>query len=735
MIDESALISVLVIGQWGAVHRSTVMECFMAQMWKHKEIIIAEDLAGAVAKAKGLYCSLWSTGYHYHSNTLSMLAAQAEPNRLVEIRVKDDQQACCLFFRRAAHLFGSPQLKVTRVAAGGIVDQQARKKPLKSAVFYHSGNLGDIIYSLAFVRAMGGGKIILGPEMELPRIPVMRQRMNAQLMENLYALLMAQPYVAFVEYTNYMPPCDYDMNRFRLHPKGNLVEQLFTAFNICKEVYLSDTEPWLSMPAHPVKPVVFNRTLRWRNPQFDWKRVVDTYRGMSVFVGFEEEYEAFCLEVGERVPYRRTPNLYELARVIAGCSLFIGNQSTAYAIAEGLKKDTVQETCPDIPNCKFVRPNAIYGEGPFLYLPNAKSVLANGRSLRSSAARMFQNLGAGLHRLLDRDYDTGTRSLNALVDDLSRTNEYLSGIAKENHPSVLEQTPWPCGFFEFPASSYVYYNPSLVQFKGDRWLLTRRALPQADNTEFSDVVVWKLNGQLALNEMVKPQLPSRFTREQWEDARAIPVGDKLLVNCCNYVQGKQFAGHQHLVLLNQDWASVDSWEPVYMRNAPMQQATKPEKNWVFFEHDGMVHLVYSVFPHRVVQMPWKQVGREYLTKKLNVLWRHGEPRGGTPPVRVGDEYFSFFHSATFWRVRSRKYHAGVYAFSAEPPFEITRMSVMPLLNGSESDPVRAHLPLCVFPAGAFFENGIWTVALGVNDCRSAWMRIPHAELLQTLRVL
>jgi len=733
MIDESALISVIVLGSPGDARRAVASECFDSQTWKNRELLVGDDLYHVIREAKGLYCVVWLMGYRYRPHTLATLAAHAGTDILVEVRDDGGKQLCYIFFRRSVHTINTQAMCVVRVGAGGVVDPLLARRQT-SSVFYHSGNTGDIVYSMAFMQAMGGGKVILGPKVDLPKPPAMRETMCERLVENLRPLLLAQPYVSAVEFSGSMPPCDYDLNQFRLHGAGNLVEQVFTAFNVCKDAYVSDTVPWLEVENPAVtKPVVINRTARWRNPKFDWKRVLATYRGMLAFVGTEEEHEAFCREHGA-VPYRRTENLLELARVIAGCQLFIGNQSTAYAIAEGLKKDTVQETCPEIPNCKFVRPNALYGEGAHLYLPDAKPVLAKSRSLRGLLRSALREGREVALNLLDRDYDRGTRALLEVVDDFSRNSDYLAGVLKESHPSVLEQTPWPCQFFEFPPSEHVYYNPSLAQFNGQRWLLTRRAAEQPRG-EFSDVVAWRLNCQLVPKEMVRPELPRRYVKEQWEDARAITVGDKLLLNCCNYVSEKAFAGHQHLALLNADWATVDHWEPVYGNNAPMAQAKKPEKNWVFFEHAGKVHLVYSIFPHRVVEMPWKTVGKEHITTRRNILWRYGEPRGGTPPVRVGDEYFSFFHSSLPCRTRSRRYYAGAYAFKSEPPFEITRMSCVPLLFGSELDPLRRHLPYVVFPAGAFYEGGVWTMAFGVNDCRCAWMRIPHFEFLQTLRRL
>jgi len=51
----------------------------------------------------------------------------------------------------------------------------------------------------------------------------------------------------------------------------------------------------------------------------------------------------------------------DLAQVISGADLFIGNQSCAYAIAEGLKKRAVLEVCTWLPNCLFHRPDVTHG--------------------------------------------------------------------------------------------------------------------------------------------------------------------------------------------------------------------------------------------------------------------------------------------------------------------------------------------------------------------------------------
>jgi len=87
--------------------------------------------------------------------------------------------------------------------------------------------------------------------------------------------------------------------------------------------------------------------------------VVMKYGDRIMFVGTKDEHTSFCNEFGS-VPYRATKNLLEVAELINGAFLFIGNQSCANAIAEGLKAPTIQETSLDIPDCIFKRPNAQY---------------------------------------------------------------------------------------------------------------------------------------------------------------------------------------------------------------------------------------------------------------------------------------------------------------------------------------------------------------------------------------
>jgi hypothetical protein len=138
--------------------------------------------------------------------------------------------------------------------------------------------------------------------------------------------------------------------------------------NLCKMIIMCfDKNPaivekqWLKVTPKPVAEVVISRSNRYKNPWFPWKKIIQKYKKKAVFVGIPEEYKLFCKRLNNReIPHHKTKDLLELAEVIAGSQLFIGNQSAPYSIAEGLKVNCIQETSCRIPACIFPREGARY---------------------------------------------------------------------------------------------------------------------------------------------------------------------------------------------------------------------------------------------------------------------------------------------------------------------------------------------------------------------------------------
>lgn len=219
------------------------------------------------------------------------------------------------------------------------------------ATFRHSGKLGDIIYSLPTVRALGGGELYLNT------------RAGYEFYEEgaraIIPLLDRQPYIEKAAVWQ-GESIDYDLDRFRQCGSPNttnLADAHLLAFNL-PATYRH--ERWLMAEAHErcKGRAVFARSLTHHGVPGFWAECMRVLRG-PIFVGTATEHERFQDSFGQ-IEYWPTADLLDLTGVIAGCSVFIGNQSCPYAIAEGLKAPVIQETDPPTANCIFERPYAYF---------------------------------------------------------------------------------------------------------------------------------------------------------------------------------------------------------------------------------------------------------------------------------------------------------------------------------------------------------------------------------------
>lgn len=167
-------------------------------------------------------------------------------------------------------------------------------------------------------------------------------------------------------------------------------------------------------------------------------------------------------------------------------------------------------------------------------------------------------------------------------------------------------------------------------------------------------------------------------------------------------------------------------EAVFAPRAPGTDPKRWEKNWGFFERDGRLHAVYSIRPHRILAIDGERA--EWLPETAGLrLWGGGEPRGGACPVRVGDEYWSFFHDSI--RLGGRKtYRVGLYAFRAAPPFDVTRWAPEPLLVADRATNRENNYCDAVFPRGAVRRGDRWLLASGVHDRWNEIRTLAHREL-------
>ena len=220
------------------------------------------------------------------------------------------------------------------------------------------GDYGDVIYALPCLKLVAGqtGEPCIlyardGLRDHDPFIP---------RLSGINRLIEFQPYMAGPIRPWHGEQIDYDASRFRDrgHPFAVTLAELQARY-----VGLSPdfTERWLlAEPALSTRnKIVISRSSRYGNPYFPWEELMRTFCDLMVFVGHQGEHADFCREFGS-VRYLPTTDLYDVACAIAGSVRFIGNQSSPYAIAEGLKHPSIQETNLESPDCIYPRENARY---------------------------------------------------------------------------------------------------------------------------------------------------------------------------------------------------------------------------------------------------------------------------------------------------------------------------------------------------------------------------------------
>lgn len=234
------------------------------------------------------------------------------------------------------------------------------EKP-KTISFKHSGNAGDIIYSLAGIQKVTGD---LGMKadftMWLDREaryydgavhPLGNKTLNDYMYENLKPLLEAQPYISTVDrYKGQKIQIDLDLVRQRDigMPYGNIA---YWYGYIFPDMLCDSSIPWLHVEekySELRNTIIVNRTQRYQNPHITYAFLRNCPEDV-MFVGTHGEYELVKREI-PKMAYLEVDNFYDLACAIKSCKFFIGNQSMCFGIAEAIKAPRILEICTFAPN-------------------------------------------------------------------------------------------------------------------------------------------------------------------------------------------------------------------------------------------------------------------------------------------------------------------------------------------------------------------------------------------------
>lgn len=226
--------------------------------------------------------------------------------------------------------------------------------------FKHSGNAGDLIYSLPCLISLAKDKTAtLFLNIDRPANygknvhPLGNVMLNDKMVKMLEPLLTHQSYISKVSIFSPHDGIDYDLDLFREYPlqinRTNLSHLYFLVFGVSHSL----CDPWLTSNEDKQfnDSIIIARSKRYRSPGIDYS-FLKKYKKLY-FLGVEDEY----IDIKQQLPdiqYIKVKNFLEMASIIKGSRLFIGNQSFPFSLAEAMKVDRILEVYFQSPNVSVI---------------------------------------------------------------------------------------------------------------------------------------------------------------------------------------------------------------------------------------------------------------------------------------------------------------------------------------------------------------------------------------------
>lgn len=296
-------------------------------------------------------------------------------------------------------------------------------------------------------------------------------------------------------------------------------------------------------------------------------------------------------------------------------------------------------------------------------------------------------------------------------------------------------------FEDFPDA----YNPSILKIDQGILMSFRYTPNRYSNPWLSHIGVVLLND--AFEPLMEPQLidtriNNKKTQSQSEDARLFSYkgrvfliyNDNMDVNNTFYTDRRDM----HIVELFFNNTEITASTPIKLLHQEKSHHLW-QKNWAPFEWNNSLLISYTVNPHEILYANLNN-GACYpcYDTQADLDWELGTLRESTPPQLVDGEYLAFFHSgivtssyASFgWDLWH--YFMGAYVFSAEPPFEITHFTPLPIITeGFYTQSNREKR--VIFPGGFVVNDPYIYVAYGKDDYEIWIATIDHKKLKKFLQ--
>lgn len=234
--------------------------------------------------------------------------------------------------------------------------------------FKHSGHLGDIVYAIPAMRQLaqqrGDAKfaVYVPNDSTGDQFKDLRQfggdrMMTRAMFDFVRPLLLQQAGVSAVHFgdTASVPRDAIDLDVIREGrlnlSAGNIRDYYFKVFGLVSDE--AAAAPWLersTQPAAAVYDVVLARSTRYLNESIDYS-VLQAYTRSIGFLGTAQEFAQLRdRHPGLDIEHVRVADASQACDVIAASSLYVGNQSFFFAVAEGLRADRALEVFEPVPN-------------------------------------------------------------------------------------------------------------------------------------------------------------------------------------------------------------------------------------------------------------------------------------------------------------------------------------------------------------------------------------------------
>lgn len=233
------------------------------------------------------------------------------------------------------------------------------------------------------------------------------------------------------------------------------------------------------------------------------------------------------------------------------------------------------------------------------------------------------------------------------------------------------------------------YNSSIFSYQNNYYIIGRcESIPENERSnrifEKHSAILFKLDLEFKILEWKELKfIYSGFMGQiRVEDFRVFSIDDKLMVN--------HTLIHTYPFRITTQSLSILDIEKATLTYVPFEvelELNKVEKNWLFFEHENQIKLIYSISPFTILTSDKKLLNFKKQKTEFNYLNSDFYISGSTNPISINEDYYlSFYH----YRDKYKVYH-NVPFLIEKKTLSFKEITKKPLFSGGNSRGLRKNV--------------------------------------------